>query len=225
VHAILTPDESLAIVASARRRHRTSLEVVLIWAVASCLTRWQRRNSVAINIVGHGRNTPWPDLNLSRTVGWLNVHYPLVVDLPPDLQPPEAISLVANQLDQVPDYGIGYGVLRYIHNRAPHRQPVELQDEPEAGINYLGDFDTLFNNNKLFRLSKEPTGLGMDPRERSRFRLGIFCYLVDKSINVDWMFSSNLHSRNTIEKLAADVTANMRRSIITHDSANIYYRL
>jgi non-ribosomal peptide synthase protein (TIGR01720 family) len=206
--AELEPEESAALVTIAREYYRTGIETILLWTIASTIMSWARQDSITLNLVGHGRETGWEDINLYRTIGWLNIHYPISFTFPHDLNPSDAIPLILHQLDHVPSHGIGFGVLRYLYNGA--KQPIRLQEEPEFGFNYLGDYDAMFDANQMFKLSYENTGLGRDPRDKSSFKMGLFCSIRDKKIRFNWFFNRNCHYRKTIEALNQDSLRKMR---------------
>jgi non-ribosomal peptide synthase protein (TIGR01720 family) len=87
-----------------------------------------------VALEGHGREDHLlPGADLSRTVGWFTTVYPVELDTP--REPQEALKRVKEQLNAIPDNGIGYGLRRYLHG--------EFTDlpEPEVGFNYLGRFD------------------------------------------------------------------------------------
>ena len=54
--------------------------------------------------------------------------------------PGETLKSVKEQLRQVPDKGIGYGLLRYLHPDAALRDSLRA-DDAAISFNYLGQFD------------------------------------------------------------------------------------
>ena len=101
-----------------------------------------------IDLEGHGREQILDGVDLSRTVGWFTSLFPVGLDLGPisahEARNPggplleRALKQVKEQLRQIPDHGIGYGLLRYLN---PHTRAVlEQARTPQIGFNYLGRF-------------------------------------------------------------------------------------
>ncbi|WP_431900907.1 amino acid adenylation domain-containing protein [Amycolatopsis thermoflava] len=113
------------LVAEVPGKFRTGVPEVLLSALAHAFGEPR-----LVALEGHGREEHLvPGADLSRTVGWFTSVYP--VELPAAATPPE----IQERLRAVPDNGIGFGILRWLHG--------ELTDvpEPEIGFNYLGRFD------------------------------------------------------------------------------------
>jgi amino acid adenylation domain-containing protein/non-ribosomal peptide synthase protein (TIGR01720 family) len=111
-------------------------------------TGQQAVGGVLIDLEGHGREQIVDGVDLSRTVGWFTSLFPVSLDPGPiaahearDLGGPlleRALKQVKEQLRQIPDHGIGYGLLRYLN---PHTRAVlEGAPTPQIGFNYLGRF-------------------------------------------------------------------------------------
>ncbi|WP_235018152.1 condensation domain-containing protein [Thermomonospora echinospora] len=103
------------------------------------------QTAVLVNLEGHGREEIVPGVDLSRTAGWFTTIHPVRLDpgaVPwPEVQaggPPvgTALKLVKEQLREVPDHGIGYGLLRHLNPKTA----AELADlpQPQIAFNYLG---------------------------------------------------------------------------------------
>ncbi|RFU83862.1 non-ribosomal peptide synthetase, partial [Streptomyces triticagri] len=128
---------------------------VLLTGFALAVADWRRRHRHArfsgtlIELEGHGREQLADDLDLSRTVGWFTSAFPVRLDVG-DLDWDElwaggpalgaALKAVKEQLRQLPDKGVGFGLLRYLN---PHAARVlSRHPRPQIGFNYMGRFDT-----------------------------------------------------------------------------------
>ncbi|HEY0601266.1 MAG TPA: condensation domain-containing protein, partial [Herpetosiphonaceae bacterium] len=60
------------------KAHGAQLPHVVVYALARTLARWTGGEAAMISMCQHGRIHPFPDLDVSRTVGWLSYQYPLV---------------------------------------------------------------------------------------------------------------------------------------------------
>ncbi|WP_266159409.1 non-ribosomal peptide synthase/polyketide synthase [Dyella silvatica] len=126
---------------------------VLLTAFALALIGWRERRGVSrlrnvrFELEGHGREDIVDGADLSRTVGWFTSLFPLQLDLS-SLDPAQAmrdhgvmeqaLKLVKEQLRQLPDRGIGYGLLRYLSK--PGRAALQAAPAVQIGFNYLGRF-------------------------------------------------------------------------------------
>lgn len=208
-HVEIGADESSRLISMAHKKFRAGVDVILLWAAASALTEWLKTRGVLICMVGHGREVGWEDIDLSRTVGFCNVHYPLYLELSEDMEPAGAVVETSRHLDRVPNHGIGYGILRFIHNVRESSGRIDLLPEPEIGFNYLGDFDVRFNQNPLFNISREKAGSGRDLKCAFPYKMSIFSYILNGQVHADWIFSTNLYGEETIERLSAAFKKNL----------------
>ncbi|GAA0525330.1 hypothetical protein GCM10010172_02220 [Paractinoplanes ferrugineus] len=123
---------------------------VLLTGLALAVARWRggAERSVLIALEGHGREEQVvPGADLAGTLGWFTSVFPVRLD-PGDADLTEAfaggpaagvaLKRVKEQLREIPDHGIGYGLLRHLH---PDTGPVlAARAEPQISFNYLGRF-------------------------------------------------------------------------------------
>ncbi|RMS55221.1 hypothetical protein ALP66_04629, partial [Pseudomonas amygdali pv. photiniae] len=144
--------------------YRTQVNDLLLTALAQVVCRWSGQPSTLVQLEGHGRETLFDDIDLTRTVGWFTSAYPLRLTpaVAGDAAPGESIKAIKEQLRQVPHKGLGYGVLRYLADSA---SKAAMQALPVAPItfNYLGQFDQSFAIDALFRPLEESAGAAHDP--------------------------------------------------------------
>ncbi|WP_433258995.1 amino acid adenylation domain-containing protein [Streptosporangium sp. CA-135522] len=118
---------------------------VLLTGLALAVAHWRRKHggrgtSVLLDLEGHGREEIFPDVDLSRTVGWFTTMYPVRLDAgvtgwADERAVTQAIKKVKEQLRAVPD-PLGYGLLRHL-NPATAPELAELP-RPQIVFNYLG---------------------------------------------------------------------------------------
>ncbi|KHF43052.1 non-ribosomal peptide synthase/polyketide synthase [Saccharomonospora viridis] len=127
-------------------RFRVGMKEVLLAGLSVALSRWHGGTATVVDLEGHGREEHlMPGADLSRTVGWFTTLYPVLLDTGPvDWGDASARSelltrtlrTTAEALAAVPDNGIGYGLLRYLHPRAGRK--LRRFAEPDLCLNYLG---------------------------------------------------------------------------------------
>ncbi|MBL1266032.1 non-ribosomal peptide synthetase [Candidatus Methylomicrobium oryzae] len=130
----LTPERTRQLLHEAHRAYRTRLPDLLLAALAQTLSEWTGQTDIAVALEGHGREADTlqtagqPALDLSRTVGWFTSLYP--VTLSPQATAAATLKTIKEQLRQVPDRGLGYGVWRYLGSNIP--QPPNEPHPPAA---------------------------------------------------------------------------------------------
>lgn len=109
-----------------------SVEEILLAALTVALTD-QHRRAVLLTLESHGRHAFRDDVDLSRTVGWFTATYPVRLT---STDPRQALRAVKQQLRDVPDHGLGFGLLRHLD--AESATVLEKLPQPQIGFNYLG---------------------------------------------------------------------------------------
>jgi non-ribosomal peptide synthase protein (TIGR01720 family) len=111
---------------------------VLLTGLALAVPGWRGTpdSAVLVDLEGHGREEIVPGVDLSRTSGWFTTLYPVRLDAGPGADPGTALKRVKEQLREIPDNGIGYGLLRHLN---PQTGPVLAEAGiPQLAFNYLG---------------------------------------------------------------------------------------
>ncbi|MFJ4734814.1 amino acid adenylation domain-containing protein [Streptomyces sp. NPDC088770] len=131
----------------------TGIKDVLLTAYTVAVASWRARrrptrgNAVLVEMEGHGREPVVRGADLGRTVGWFTSSFPV------RLNPGQVdwndfwgggaavdavLAKVRAQLAELPDGGIGYGLLRYLNERTGPQ--LAALRTPQLGFNYLGRF-------------------------------------------------------------------------------------
>ncbi|MFI0348969.1 amino acid adenylation domain-containing protein [Actinomadura sp. 9N407] len=124
---------------------------VLLTGLALAVAGWRGgdQTAVLIDLEGHGREEIVPGVDLSRTVGWFTSIYPVRLDAGTigRMEIREggqavgtALKKVKEQLREIPDNGIGYGLLRPRLSGRDGRdgEDGETTPTPQIAFNYLG---------------------------------------------------------------------------------------
>ncbi|AOE69285.1 non-ribosomal peptide synthase/polyketide synthase [Pseudomonas fluorescens] len=192
--------------------YRTQVNDLLLTVLARVVCRWSGHDSALIQLEGHGRETLFDDIDLTRSVGWFTSAYPL--RLTPLAEQGASIKAIKEQLRGIPHKGLGYGVLRYL---ADDLCKQTLAGLPSAGItfNYLGQFDQSFGADALFHPLDESAGLAHDPDAPLPNELSIDSQVYGGELVLRWTFSRERFDRQTLQALADAYLAELR-SLIAH---------
>ncbi|WP_449434132.1 amino acid adenylation domain-containing protein [Pseudomonas putida] len=181
--------------------YRTQVNDLLLTALARVLCQWSGQPSVSIQLEGHGREDLFEDLDLSRTVGWFTSLFP--VQLAPQAGVGDSIKQIKQQLAQVPNKGIGYGVLRYLGDADFARQLAALP-QPRVTFNYLGQFDANFNEQAGALLVPCAESAGRNQGEDAPLGnwLSIDGQVYAGELRLGWTYSREMYHEQTIQTLA-----------------------
>ncbi|WP_338723475.1 non-ribosomal peptide synthetase [Pseudomonas tolaasii] len=192
--------------------YRTQVNDLLLTALARVLCRWSGHDSALIQLEGHGRETLFDEIDLTRSVGWFTSAYPL--RLTPQVEQGASIKAIKEQLRGVPHKGLGYGVLRYLADD-PTRQTLQALPQAPITFNYLGQFDQSFGADALFHPLDESAGLAHDPDAPLPNVLSVDGQVYGGELVLRWTFSRERHDQQTIGALAEAYLAELQ-SLIVH---------
>ncbi len=133
VRVELSESETRSLLKEVPGAYRTQINDVLLAALGRTLCGWSGRESVVVDLEGHGREELFEDVDLSRTVGWFTTLYPVELSTGGDWG--STLKTVKERLRGVPGRGLGYGLVRYLRGAAG------LESRSCVSFNYLGQFD------------------------------------------------------------------------------------
>ncbi|MGV9251182.1 non-ribosomal peptide synthase/polyketide synthase [Streptomyces sp. NPDC003697] len=191
--------------------YRTRVNDVLLCALGRVLASWTGQDRVTIALEGHGREELFDDTDLARTVGWFTTMYPVTLDVPRDADTATALKSVKEGLRAVPRGGLGYGALRHLHPTAGK----DLPGLPQIGFNYLGQQDWNASRGGLLHAPYGGLTGGMDRTAQRPHLIDVLGRVTDKRLEFTWSYSREVHRRDTVARLAAELAAELR-AIVRH---------
>ncbi|MET7640137.1 amino acid adenylation domain-containing protein [Streptomyces sp. NPDC005438] len=161
---VLPAEQTARLLTEAVSRHDTPIHQLLLAALGGAVGEWAGREGTPflVHVEGHGREQQiQPGADLSRTVGWFTSLYP--VRLEPLTDPDHAVAHTRRALEEIPDSGVGYGLLRELHPKA--RDTLAELPAPGLAFNYLGRFTTASGPDRPWSAAPEAGVLGgaIDP--------------------------------------------------------------
>lgn len=156
--ARIVPGVETAQLMEASRARRGGVEAILLTALARALCRLLESDQIRLTLEHHGRSGEAVEMDVSRTVGWFTAHYPLLLDLVDRAADPgDQLAMVEEALADVPNRGIGHGILRYL------QQSDDLNHAPPSILfNYLGEFASSTPDGH-FEIVQEKSGSSVSP--------------------------------------------------------------
>ncbi len=205
-----------ALLSEAPAAYHTQINDLLLAALAQTVSQWAGQPQVAVALEGHGRelldDEETGELELARTVGWFTSLFPVVLTVS-DPTPAALIPAIKEQLRQIPQRGIGYGVLRYLEDPAGLVPPVPL----DLSFNYLGQIHASADapTTLLLGAAPEASGAPHSPVGLRPHLLEVNALISQGELQVTWRYSRHAHQPATIEALAQGYLTNLR-TLITH---------
>lgn len=185
-------EQTTFLLTEAHKAYNTDVLTLLTTSLALTLNQWTGEEEFVIEFENHGRHLE--EIDASRTVGWFTSMYPVKLMLKSDALT-DQIKGIKEQLREVPDFGIGSGVKKYLQKNYKHDSRLKVPSE--IRFNYLGQFGTELNNN-LFSYSDRSTGEDVDPENVLTTKLELNLKIIDMVLSLEIKYSSKAFKASTI---------------------------
>ncbi len=197
------------------KAYGTQINDILLTALAMAYESWSKEYRVLINLEGHGRESLFETADLSRTVGWFTTIFPVLLEIFNKDDIGETIKSIKESLRKIPDNGIGFGVLKYLSDDKDLKEKIHSLPQPEIIFNYLGQINESITAGSDWKLGSKPIILDQNKKDKRNHILEINILIVSNRVKMDFVFSKNIHKRETIESIAKIYTDELKK-IIDH---------
>jgi non-ribosomal peptide synthase protein (TIGR01720 family) len=181
----------------------TRPEELILTALAAVLAG--EAGTLHLMVEGHGRVAS-EGLDVSRTVGWFTVQYPLALNRGPDRA--SELKRTKEVLRAAAIDAMDYGVQRYV----TRRPELTTMNEPSLLFNYLGRGDV--DAGGLLEPLASPDASSRHPDNRMTHELELVAFIDDAGLTVRWYHADPLRDAE-IQRLA-DAHVRELRSLIDH---------
>ena len=207
----LEADKTRQLLQDIPRVYHTEINDILLSALAKTISDWTNNKKVLIGLEGHGREAIAGGIDTSRTVGWFTTHYPVLLETDSAETESDLIKSVKEQLRQVPEKGIGYGILKYINNNKTFdgTQPWDII------FNYLGRLDNVVNKSKWLAVAGESSGTNTSEQYTVTEKMWVNGFVREEELVLNWTYSRQHYDDETVQQLTADYLTNLQ-SLIAH---------
>ena len=110
------------------------INAILLSALVYSFYELNKKQTIHVMLEGHGREEIISQLDFTRTIGWFTAIYPFCLSISDNDLSKELIKKIDHDLKQIPDKGIGYGVLKYLIEEPSF----STLHEPDICFNYVG---------------------------------------------------------------------------------------
>jgi len=190
----------------------TEINDILLTVFGMALRKSFGHDRVLIALEGHGREELMEDLDVSRTVGWFTSIYPVRMDVSYVTDPGRQIKEVKETLRQIPNKGIGYGILKHLTS-PEHKTDTPLEIEPQVIFNYLGQFDADLQQISSFEIAAESTGQAQSMDNRRKYLLEVNGMTTDNRLTMTFSYNEKLFKSTTIITLVNHFQEELKKII------------
>jgi non-ribosomal peptide synthase protein (TIGR01720 family) len=203
----LSKEETLQLQEGMHGRNKVETNALLLAALSRALKDVFGVGTVRVLLEGHGREEYLEKTDISRTVGWFTSMYPFVLssaraDVETVLMLQDALS------NQVPDKGVGYGLLRYISDH-----PLPPMEDAQVTFNYLGDFTREGTpgtaTGRTFRYSEYGHGEDVDPELERESEVEVSGQHEDGCLRMSIQYSGERMDEGQMQELATSYKAQL----------------
>ena len=202
VTVLLDETNTQALLQKVPATYNTQINDVLLTALAQTLLQWVDlpTGNIRLDLEAHGRESIEPDLDLSRTVGWLTVVYPVKLEIGDRHDSVAALKSIKEQLRQIKERGIDYGILRYLSDE-PTRHRLSQAMSSEILFNYLGQPERSTVADRIKIVRDIPIGRLRNPDNRRNYLLEINAWIAGEKLQLNWIYDTKIYRSTTILEL------------------------
>ena len=209
----LDEEKTASLLREVPKAYKTEINDVLLTALAKTMADWTGNANTLIDLEGHGREMFNERVDLSRTVGWFTSVYPVRLSYDAALPIDANVKSIKEYIRNIPNRGFGFGALKYLSNDDSLKQALAKAPKADIVFNYLGQFDSILENNPWFGLATDPKGSEHSLESKETHLLGVNSHVVSGKLHVDWIFSQSLFDEKTIEHLGKDYLKNLTKIV------------
>jgi len=209
----VSEEETSQLLQHVLKHYDAQMDAVLIMAVSWAFAQWSGQNALLIRLFSHGREPLFEDMDVSRTVGTFGTDFPVRIDTAPLLSVAEALQSIKAHLKEVPNHGIGYGILKVL-GKSVETRILQTMPEPEVVVNYIGEGFSETSQTEV-EVRGPFTGHYHDGQSDRTYTFQITGRILDGKLHMQWDYSEQLHHRSTVEALA-NKTVQALQALIAH---------
>ncbi|MFD2679425.1 amino acid adenylation domain-containing protein [Bacillus seohaeanensis] len=194
----------------------SKLDKVLLACVIKAVMEWSNQTSVLIDIDSHGREDIFNNMDISRTVGWFTNLYPFLYTGREDKSIEDTVYSVGERMEEIPNNGLGYGVLRYLNDSIKFNHL-----DSEILFNFFGNGNHYSENRNdssqsLVEMAEEFAGSLNSSKQERAHKFEVLGVIKNGELIVSWHYSRHLHKRETVEELIGKVKSYLEGIVLSH---------
>lgn len=216
IKVTLDQENTYALLQNIPAVYNTQINDVLLTALAQTLFQWcgVKSGQVRVDVEAHGRELIAPDIDVSRTVGWFTMTYPITLSLADRTDSATSLKAIKEQLRQIPNRGIGYGLLRYLSNRDTQQRLAKALPS-DLLFNYLGQRSPTDTEHSVRWVADMAVGVLRNPQNSRGYLLEVNGWITQGQLHLTWTYDTLTYRSQTMAILANDYIDHLK-TIIDH---------
>jgi len=206
----MSEDETRLLLRDAPAAFGVHVNDVLLTALTRAFVAWTGGRSLLVDVVVHGREDLFPEIDVSRTMGWFTTIHPEHLDLGAASHAADQVARVKATRDRIPNHGIGYGLLRYLCDDPAVRSELASLPTGDVLFSYVGQFEQVVGAGSLFNVAREHAGDPRSPRAMRSHLIEVGSLVVGGRLRFTLIFSEHVHRRETAERLIQELVSSLR---------------
>nr|WP_242855918.1 amino acid adenylation domain-containing protein [Ruminiclostridium josui] len=191
---VISEKDTKLLLSKANRAYNTETKDLLITALSLAINKYTGKNSIVIEVEGHGREEIFDEVDITRTVGWFTSIYPIAFEINGE-ELPQTIKNVKEQLRKVPNKGIGFGVLKYMSPQ------IQSNGKRFIRFNYLGDM-TGISETEYFSISNGHISIDTATENQFTCLVEINAMVIDNCLKVTFIYNKEEFKKDSIKRFA-----------------------
>ncbi|MCU0467731.1 MAG: amino acid adenylation domain-containing protein [Arcicella sp.] len=200
VHISLEETQTKNLLQKVHHAFGTEINDILLTTLGLASKKVFGHNNTLLTLEGHGRENILADINISRTIGWFTTTFPVIINSQWSDNFAKQIMENKEMLRQIPNKGIGYGILKYLTDSC-HKEDINFKSTPQIVFNYLGQFDSDIPKS-VFSIAQENAGETHDSDDTPLHQLSVLGAVMNHKLDLSFNYDSAYFSEKTIESLA-----------------------
>jgi len=193
-------------------QYKVSIRDILLACLYTMYQEWTGESIMLIDYVSNGRLTPFEDIDLLRTVGYIDYRVPLLLSLDSSFDVGERVDAIKQLFQQLPNYGMGYHTLRYL-GRKEVKNIFKAPLWPQLHVNYFGKTPNNRRGLPWLRPASEEVRGVQSARRIDPLGIWILIGIDDDILWSRWDYHTKIYKSETIERLAQLFLTELKKSI------------
>ncbi|MCU0290013.1 MAG: condensation domain-containing protein, partial [Acidobacteria bacterium] len=206
----LDEKETVQLLTKVNEAFKTEINDILLTALAKSINATFGINPILIALEGHGRESILEDIDISRTVGWFTTLYPVWFEVS-NAGDNYQLKKIKEALRQVPNKGIGYGILKYLTGE-DFKKETRFKLKPQIRFNYLGQFDADVKQISFFEIAKS-TGNSHGLNNEREYLLEVSGLVMNNRLEMTIFFNKTHFKPGTMSTLANNLETELKSII------------
>jgi len=188
---------------------KTEINDILLTALGMAVNETFNSSKMLLKLEGHGREDIIENIDITRTIGWFTTIFPFLLEVPENSNYIGNLMHVKKKLNQIPNKGIGYGILKYLSGKS------FKESVPSIEFNYLGDFGSDVGNDKesFFEYSSDSIGNSTSDLNGNLQLFSVLGMMSSKELHFSIRYSKKIYQQETVKRLAESYEIHLKNLI------------